>query len=594
MKKLWILSLVILFGFTSCTTQGSNAQNALEIHDIQGCSHTSPYEGKQINNIVGIVTHKVSNGFMMQSVLSDDLDCSSEAIFVFTKEYPGVMVADEVSVNGLVDEFSDGNVEAHNLSQTEIINPQYKVIGTEETLPVPIIIDDLAGRIPSTIIENDGLTKFDPGEDGLDFYESLEFMLVEVQKGIVVGPKNSYGEISILPDSMIDSNIVSVQGALLNTKEDANPERMMVKLPTAYDGVVNVGDRFTSPIVGVMDYSYGNYKVLAFSPVEFISNPPEVASFEPTSGALTLANYNLENLSPMDGNKKYSEIAKQVVKILRSPDVLVLNEIMDNSGSVDDGVVAADQTISRLIAAIQKAGGPTYSYSNTDPNNNQDGGIEGGNIRTILLFREETGIVLEKESSWINGIKYQDGLYSIERNPSLIGEYSASFNGTRKPRIWLLDQNGVQFFVIGAHLTSQGANSPDWGSQQPPQKPEELQRIEEARLINEQISKIRSQNPSTPIFIAGDMNDLPWSAAIAALEGSSFENAVDSNTLAENYSFIFEGNAEQMDYLLVNQNLASNVLQARFMHSNSILDQSDAVSDHDPMVIEFRLDQSAP
>lgn len=594
MKKLWILGLVILFGIASCSTQGSNAQNTLEIHDIQECSHTSPYKGKQVSNILGIVTHKVSNGFMMQSVLSDDQDCSSEAIFVFTKEYPGVMVADKVSVTGLVDEFTDGNVEEHNLSQTEIINPQYKVLNSENALPVPIIIDDLAGRMPSKIIENDGLTKFDPGEDGLDFYESLEFMLVEVKKGIVVGPQNSFGEISILPDSMINSNIVSTHSALLYTKEDANPEKMMVKLPAAYDGVVNVGDRFTSPIVGVMDYSYGNYKMLAFSPVEFISNPPGDTSFEPTSAGLTLATYNLENLSPMDGNKKYSEIAKQIVKTLQSPDVLVLNEIMDNSGSMDDGVVAADQTISRLTAAIQKAGGPKYSYSNTDPNNNQDGGIEGGNIRAVLLYREDTGIILEEENRRINGISYQDGFYSIERNPSLIGEYSASFNGTRKPKIWLLDQNGVQFFVVGVHLTSQGANSPDWGSQQPPQKPEEMQRIEEARLIYEQVSKIHSQNPSTPIFIAGDMNDLPWSASIAALESSSFVNAVDSNTLAENYSFIFEGNAEQMDYILVNQNLAGNVLQARFMHINSILDQQEAVSDHDPMIIEFRLDQSAP
>jgi len=594
MRKNWILGFVILFAIASCTTQGSNAQNNLEINDIQGCSHISPYEGKQINNIMGIVTHKVSNGFMMQSILSDDLDYSSEAIFVFTKDYPGVMVADRVSVSGLVDEFTDGNVEDHNLSQTEIINPQYMVLGSEEALPVPIVIDDLAGRIPSTIIENDGLTKFDPGEDGLDFYESLEFMLVEIQRGIVVAPQNSYGEISILPDPMIDSNIVSAEGALLISKEDANPERIMVKLPTTYDGVVNVGDSFDTPIVGVMDYSYGNYKLLAFSPVEFINTPQEVDSFEPTSGGLTLATYNLENLSPMDENRKYSEIAQQIVKILTSPDVMVLNEIMDNSGSMDDGVVTADQTISRLLSAIQKAGGPTYSYSNIDPYNNQDGGIEGGNIRTILLFREDTGIVLEEGTPRINDIKYQNGRFSIERNPSLIGEFSSSFNGTRKPRIWLLNQNGRQFFVVGVHLTSQGANSPDWGSQQPPQKPEEMQRIEEARLIAQQLSKIRSQNPLIPIFMVGDMNDLPWSDAIDILKGSSFVNAADLDTAEENYSYIFEGNAQQLDYILVNQNLASNVLQARFMHINSILDQQEVVSDHDPLIIEFRLDQSAP
>lgn len=594
MRKISILTFMMLFAIASCTTQGSSAQNKLEIHDIQGCSHSSAYAGKQVNNIAGIVTHKVSNGFMMQSVLPDELDCSSEAIFVFTKDYPGVMIADSVSVNGLVDEFVDGNIEEHNLSQTEIINPQYKVLNSDDALPEPIIIDNLAGTIPSAIIENDGLAKFDPGEDGLDFYESLEFMLVEIQKGIVVAPRNSYGEISILSDPMIDSNIVSAQGALLNSKEDANPEKVIVKLPTSFHDAVNVGDTFDSPIVGVMDYSYGNYKLLAFSPVEFKNTPSEVAPFDPISGGLTLATYNLNNLSPMDENKKYTEIAKQIVKILQSPDVLVLNEIMDNSGSVDDGVVAADQTVARLISTIQNAGGPAYSYSNTNPDNNQDGGIKGGNIRTVLLYREDTGIALEEETPRINGSKYQDGLFSIERNPTLIGEFSSSFNGTRKPRIWLLDKNGRQFFVVGVHLTSQGANSPDWGSQQPPQKPEELQRIEEARLIAHQLIEIRSQDPTTPIFITGDMNDLPWSEAVTALEEGVFVTTVDSRTPAENYSLIFEGNAEQMDYILVNQNLANNVVQARFMHINSILDQQEAVSDHDPMIIEFLLDQSAP
>lgn len=95
--------------------------------------------------------------------------------------------------------------------------------------------------------------------------------------------------------------------------------------------------------------------------------------------------------------------------------------------------------------------------------------------------------------------------------------------------------------------------------------------MEQARLINEELSDIHSSNPHIPIFIAGDMNDLPWSKTIITLSENSFINAADPTTSEENYSYIFEGNAQNLDYIFVNQNLASDVLQARFIHLNSFL-----------------------
>lgn len=594
MIKIFIVGSILALLLSACAGGSPNPQGILEIHDIQGCSHTSPYTGKTVTAIIGVVTHKISNGFTMQSVTPDDKACTSEGLFVFTEKYPGVMVGDLVKVNGLVEEFTEGNAEDHNLSQTEIVQPVYTIVQSDHDLPEPIVLDGPDVKIPTELIENDEMVKFDSIEDGLDFYESLESMLVEITSGTVVGPKNSYDEIVVLPDVFTNFNLISNHGALIRTESDSNPEKTMVKLPANYDVSVNVGDRFDSHIIGILDYSYGNFKVLAFPPVEFTSSEQFIDTFETREDGITIATYNLENLSPLDETGKYKEISKQVVKILQSPDVLVLNEIMDNSGSVDDGIVEADQTIQKLIKAIKKAGGPTYSYSNMNPNNNQDGGIGGGNIRTILLFRSDKGINLEEKSPRINGVKYQEGYFSIEQNPLLVGEFSSAFNGTRKPRIWLLNQNGKQFFVVGVHLTSQGANSPEWGNQQPPQKPEEVQRIEQASLINQQLAKIHLSNPSIPIFIVGDFNDSPWSDTIAAIKQDIFDNSADLNTPAENYSYIYEGNAQQLDYILINKNLAINLLQARFIHHNSILDQQENISDHDPLIIEYLLDQSAP
>ncbi len=40
---------------------------------------------------------------------------------------------------------------------------------------------------------------FDPDEDGIDFFESLESMLASVGGGIVVGSRNTYNEVVIIP-----------------------------------------------------------------------------------------------------------------------------------------------------------------------------------------------------------------------------------------------------------------------------------------------------------------------------------------------------------------------------------------------------------
>ena len=72
---------------------------------------------------------------------------------------------------------------------------------------------------------------------------------------------------------------------------------------------------------------------------------------------------------------------------LRSPDIIAIEEMQDNSGPANDGVTASDLSWQRLIDAIVAAGGPAYDYRQIDPENNADGGAPGGNIRVGFLFR---------------------------------------------------------------------------------------------------------------------------------------------------------------------------------------------------------------
>jgi hypothetical protein len=225
----------------ACSSQTINRNfresgTSLEIHDLQGCAHESPYNGKNVSDIQGIVTWKTNNGFFMQSQNQDNEFCTSEGIFVFTNHFASVLPGDLVTVAGKVEEFFPGNKEDHNLSVTEIVADQYKINSSGNLIPEPFHIpQDLLDAIPVKVIEDDGFTKYDPVSDGLDFWESLEGMLVKIDKAVVVGPQNAFDEVVVVPESLLGRNVVSIEGALIHTEEDINPEKIIIELPSNFN-----------------------------------------------------------------------------------------------------------------------------------------------------------------------------------------------------------------------------------------------------------------------------------------------------------------------------------------------------------------------
>lgn len=84
-------------------------------------------------------------------------------------------------------------------------------------------------------------------------------------------------------------------------------------------------------------------------------------------------------------------IADHIVNYLNSPDIVFVQEIQDDSGPRDDGTVSANKTLAALVDAISKAQTSSfgehweYQYVDIEPENNQDGGADGGNIRVAYL-----------------------------------------------------------------------------------------------------------------------------------------------------------------------------------------------------------------
>ncbi len=572
-KKLFVILIFVCL--VSCSPFLKKAENSpsLHIHDIQGCSHISDYDGHQVHDITGIVTSKTTKGFYMQDDQPDDLVCSSEAIFVFTNSYSKVMPGDKVLVSGLVNEFFPGDVESNNLSITEIEDPEVKIVAHNHSIPEATVIGDGGREIPDSVIDNDCLTSFDVDDDGIDFFESMESMIVRINSGVVVGARNAYNEVVIVPESAIHENLVSKNGALIQTESDPNPERIILNMNDSNMEKINVGAKLIHPVQGILDYSYGNFKVNTFGKVDFNNSEFQITPIENDGNLLSVASYNVNNLSRFDEKAKFRNLARIIVKTMDSPDVVILHEIMDDSGVEDDGTVTAELTISRILEVISEAGGPVYSYIQIDPKDGNDGGISGGNIRSVILYRSDKQISVAED----------DLPALLNSNPDVIESTSASFSGTRKPLAVLFNKGEKQLMLIAVHLTSRNADSPLFGSYQPIIRPEEVKRIHQAELIHDFVDKFHKMNPDIRIVVAGDLNDDPWSKTLLTLTSTTMNDLATIVPPNERYSFILDGNAIQLDYILTEKPISSRD-QFFIFHTNSLYDYLLKFSDHDPVL----------
>jgi hypothetical protein len=569
------------------------------IHEIQGAAHTSPLNGQLVGDVPGIVTAKLSNGFYLQDPSPDADDATSEAIFVFTRVAPtSISVGDAVTVNASVSEFRPGGSSSTNLTTTELVSPSITVISSGNALPAPTIIGT-GGRVPpSMVIEDDASGSvetsgvFDPASDGIDFYESLEAMRVQVNNALAVGPTNAFGEIPVVGDNSANAGIVTVRDGVVISADDFNPERIQLDdtiLPTP---VVNVGDGFTTSVVGVMDYSFGNFKLYITSALTRVDRGlARETTRSPLDQELVVGTYNVENLDPTDGT--FARHAALIVKNLRSPDLLAIEEIQDDDGAANTATTDASLSWTMLIAAIQAAGGPIYDYRQIDPVDDQDGGEPGGNIRVGFLFRTDRGLEFidrpgGDSTTPVTVVEHPSGP-RLSVSPGRVEPNNAAFNASRKPLAGEFRANGRKLFVIANHFSSKGGDQPLFGRFQPPARSSEVARHAQAQIVNDFVDQILAADPNANVIVLGDINDFEFSQTVDILEGGVLTSLMDTLPKPERYSYVFEGNSQVLDQILVSGNLLNNFsVEYDPVHVNS--EFADQASDHDPQVarLDFR------
>ncbi|RAM52047.1 MAG: hypothetical protein C6Y22_08425 [Hapalosiphonaceae cyanobacterium JJU2] len=575
----------------------------IRIHDIQGASHVSPLVGQTVSNVPGIVTAVVSNGFYLQDPNPDSNDATSEGIFVFTSSAPTVTVGASILVSGTVTEFRPGGSGGtNNLSITQISNnPTITVLSNDNTLPTATILGNGGRTIPTTVIEDDASGNvetsgtFDPSQDGIDFYESVEGMRVQVNNVVAVGPTNDFGEIPVLADNGVNASTRTNRGGIVIQPGDFNPERIIIDdAIITNEPKVNVGDRFNGSVTGVIDYSFGNFKLLNTSSLPSVISgnlTRETTTITASEDKLTVATFNVENLDPGDGSDKFTSLANAIVNNLKSPDIITLEEVQDNNGATNDSVVDANLTYQTLINAIAAAGGPTYEYRQINPVDDQDGGEPGGNIRVGFLYNpnrvdfvDRPGGTSTTDTTVVNG--------ELSASPGRLVDTNLSdgdaFANSRKPLVGEFVFNGNTVFVVANHFNSKGGDQPLFGRFQPPTLSSEAQRTQQAQIVNNFVDSVLAADPNANVVVMGDLNDFQFSNPIATLKGGVLTNLVDTLPVNEQYTYVFEGNSQVLDHILVSNNLVSGS-EFDVVHINS--EFADQVSDHDPVMASLKLSQ---
>ena len=559
------------------------------IPEIQGAGHTSPHVGEDVGDVHGIVTEVVGNGFHLQDPVGDGDDATSDAIFVYTGSTPAVAVGDEVEVDGTVSEFGFSG----ELTTTQIVDPVITGISTGAALPTATTIGT-GGRVPpATVIDDDGLGSFDPAADGIDFFESLESMRVEVASSTVVGP-DRFGEITVLVDGGAGVDQRTDAGGVHISPTDFNPERVIVDFDDIGGGApdATIGDTL-DPVTGVMGYTFGNFKVLTRETGTLTAGTTteETTTVAGTASRLTVATYNVLNLDPSDGSQ-FDEIAADIVDHLGAPDIVGLQEIQDNSGSTDDGTVDADQTLQALVDAIANAGGPAYAFTEIAPVDNADGGAPGSNIRVAYLYNPSR-VGLDENPGDATTATAVDGNGDLTLNPGRIAPNDPAWStpeGTRRPLAAQFTFNGHDVVVINTHLKSKSQDDALFGATQPPVEHTSAQRVAQAEVVNAFVDEVLAADGDANIVVLGDMNDFEFSAPLDALAGDVLTNLVEQVPAAERWTYVFDGNSQVLDNVLVSESLADGASPViDIVHTNTPFDPSARASDHDPVLIGLTL-----
>jgi hypothetical protein len=466
------------------------------------------------------------------------------------------------------------------------------VVSSANAVPKPLVIRP--DSVPFRMAANAGGADIEsrtlqPRRYALDFFKSHESELVEVDNARVVGPTDPYGELYVTDKPNVDRTPRG--GTIYPSYADDDTGRLEVVTvpggPAAPSA--SVGDTLHGATAGPLAYSqYGGYELEASSVGQLVSGGIQpVVTRRQGQDQLAIATYNVENLAPTDPASKFQKLADGIVHNLASPDIVAVEEVQDNDGAKDDGVVAATVTLTDLTNAIAAAGGPHYQWREIDPVNDADGGQPGGNIRQVFLFNQDRVSFVDRAggtSTTAVQVLDNHGKPELSSSPGRIDPANTAWTDSRKPLAGEFLFHGQTVFVVANHFVAKLGDQADEGRYQPPARSSEVQRTQQAQDVHTFVTGIEKIDPTANVVVVGDLNDYQFSATAHILtSGNALRDLIDTLPVNQRYTYVYEGQSEVLDHILLSASIHRFDYDA--VHINA--EFTNQTSDHDPQVVRI-------
>ena len=594
----------------------------VKIHDVQGNGAASPLVGQTVA-IEGIVvgdfqdgasgTNGDFNGFHVEEEDADaDADpLTSEGVFVFDGNSPAVnvQIGDLVRVEGVVSEFND---------LTEITSfTGVTVLSSGNPLPTAATLS-----LPVTNVND---------------FEAYEGMLVTFPQALVISEYfnfDRFGEIVLTSERHLTptaefepgspQEIQATQDFLLDkiTLDDGrstqNPDPAIHPNGNVFD-LTNLfrGGDTVSNVTGVIDYSFGLYRIQPTQGADYASVNPRTTQPPDVGGSLKVSSFNVLNyFTTIDtgaficgpaGNQECrgaddaNELSRQRAKIVAAmsaidADIFGLTEIENNP---------ADVPTADLVSGLNDVfGAGTYDYIAT-------GAIGGDAIRVALIYKPASVTPV--------------GSYAV-LDSTVDPRFVDTKNRPTLAQTFMENSTGGVFTVAINHLKSKGSDcndlsDPDTGDGAGNCN---LTRTAAAQALVDWLASDPTGSGDSDFLIIGDLNSYDKEDPIDAIKAGPDDVAGTSDDYTDlafqyqgedAYSYVFDGQTGYLDYSLASASLASQITGAADWHINAdepdLIDYDttfkqpaqDAIyapdayrsSDHDPVITGLDVcDEIAP
>ena len=617
---------VLVFTITDAQLRSGTATATLTVQaivrtidQIQGAGARSPYDTQTVTTH-GIVTARKTNGFFIQTpdAETDSDPATSEGIFVFTGSTPPAVaeVGHAVAVTGTIQEF---------VPSTDPVSPP-----TTELAFSPSVALVFAG---SLLPES---TEMAPSPDiaGQPF-EHLEGMRVHVTSLTVVAPTGGfvnepsatstsnglfYGVLTGTPRPFREPGIPALNplpaGAPADVPRfDENTERIRVD-SRGQEGAAMVevsSGAVLTDFTGVVDFGFRAYTVLPDPGTVQDAVGAAVPVRAPAGDEFTVGAFNLERffdtandpatsdpvLTPAALARRMQKTSLAIRTLMRSPDILGVEEA-ENLGVLR---MLAEKVNFDTVAA----GEPNPLYEARLIEGNDIGGIDVGVLvrtsRVAIVGVEQYG----KTATYINPLTGLPEL--LNDRPPLVVRAAVGVPGSTRR---------FPIVVVVNHLRSLlGMEDPVSGIRV------RTKRVAQAEYLATLVDALQDESPRAAVVTVGDFNAFEVNDGYADVMGVVRGNPVAANEVVthgndvidpdlidlvetidpaagQRYSYVFDGNAQVLDHVLVTQSLAGKLRGFEYARNDADFPESlrniatrpERTSDHDMPVAFFRNPQA--